>query len=115
MLMDILPSRLACHLHSLDACVMVSGGSKDEYFLGIHCYDVQDLMYNFSSSFEYSDPWVCILDREKMGLTLIGMLANDYTHKPTKKNIAKCWFTHLVARLPEKEGKWHGYSKWPFW
>ncbi len=115
--MDLLPSHLACYLCHLDTCTLVSGIAEEEYFLGVYWYDIQELMLYFHPSFEYSDPQVQILDREKTGLSPIGMVANDYTHKPIKKNVAKCWFTHLIARLPEKQGteRWHGYSKGPFW
>ncbi len=50
--------------------------------------DIQELMLNFHPRSEYSDPQVQILDHEKTDLALIGMVANDYTHKPIKKNIA---------------------------
>ncbi len=116
-LMDILPSHFAQWLCHSNSFILVSGAAEEAYFPGVKSYDVQSLMYDFSSSFEYSEPQVQILDSAKTGLDIIGMVANDYTHKPIKKKVAQCWFTHIMARLPEKGGneKWHGYSKWPFW
>ncbi len=110
-LLDILPARFVRWLCSTNIFVLVSGGAEEEYFPGVDVYDVQELMYSHRSSFEYSNPQVKILDGAKTGLAILGMVANDYTHKPIKKKVAKCWFAHLA--LPE--GKFHGYSKWPSW
>ncbi len=114
-LMEILPSRLVRWLRHSNSYILVSGAAKEAYFPGVSSYDIQDLMYNHCSSFKYSDPQVQVLDCAKTGLAIIGMVASGYTHKPIKKKVAQRWFTHLMARLPEREGKWHGYSKWPVW
>ncbi len=111
-LMDILPVRFVRWLYNTNAFILVSGGAEKEYFPGVDMYDVQELMYSHHSSFKYSNPQVKILDSAKTGLAIMSMVANGYTHKPIKKKVAKCWFTHLVARPEEK---FHGYSKWPYW
>ena len=111
-LMDILPVRFVRWLYSTNSFVLVSGANEEEYFPGVDTYDIQDLMYNHRSSFKYSNPWVSVLDSAKTGLAIMSMVANGYTHKPIKKKVAECWFTHLVARPEEK---FHGYSKWPYW
>ncbi len=83
----------------------------------MECSDIQDLFQRYGAALTFSDPRVQTMDGEKTSLALIGMVANDYTHKPLKKYLAKCWFTHLLDCLPEKvsEEKWHDYSKWPAW
>ncbi len=116
-LMDILPACFVRWLYNTNTFILVSGANEEEYFPGVDTYDIQDLMYSHRSSFKYSNPRVEVLDSAKTGLAIMSMVANEYTHKPIKKKVAERWFTHLMARLPEKGGneRWHGYLKWPYW
>ncbi len=67
-----------------------------KYFLGVVCYDVQLIFQRYHEVLTFSDPRVQTLDGEKTGPAIVGMMTNDYTHKPIRKALARHWFTHLL-------------------
>ncbi len=117
-IVELLPQHLVNLLHCHSTYVLVSGEDEGVHFGPIHMVDVQQLYLKHRCFFSFFNPEVSMYDGGKSDLAIIGMVTNDYCHKPIEEAVAKRWFSHLMCRLPQHElhvDHWHGYRRWPHW
>ncbi len=115
--LELLPIHLVRHLRSARTIVLVSE-DETKYLDSVQCTDIKSIFIRYRSTFSFHDDRVALKDCGQSGPAIISMVANDYSHKPMSRELAKRWFSHLVDRMPEEERRkdqWHGYSRWPRW
>ncbi len=92
---DLLPAHLLRHLRHVNTTVLVSGSHEGYHFGPIRIVDFQHLFTIHRHHFMYSNRDIALGDNNKCDVPIIGMLVNDYCHKPIKEELAKSWFGGL--------------------